>query len=158
MTANGQVNESDKSQVTGALAPCDKKRILLVDDEKVILETFGRVLSLRMPNCRIDVAVNGAEAVEQFSAAHHGVILMDLNMPVMDGKTAFIEIQKRCRDEKLEMPAVVFCTGYDPPDTLKALLANNPMHCILRKPIPNALLLSTLQHRLDHPTPAIDRP
>jgi|APCry1669188910_1035180.scaffolds.fasta_scaffold98991_1 CheY-like chemotaxis protein len=158
MTANERATEASKGQKTGGLTPCDKSRILLVDDERAILETLGRILSLRMPNCRIDVAVNGAEAVEQFSAAHHGVILMDLNMPVMDGQTAFIEIKKRCHEEKSEMPSVVFCTGYDPPDTLQTLIAGCPAHCVLRKPMTNKLLLETLQHRLSRPTPAIDCP
>ena len=83
--------------------PVDRKRILLVDDEKSILELFRRLLAFRLPNCRIAVAVNGAEAIEQFHEAHHGVIMMDLRMPVMDGQTAFLEIQKLCCETHCSM-------------------------------------------------------
>ncbi|MFT3947472.1 MAG: ATP-binding protein [Agriterribacter sp.] len=60
--------------------------ILLVEDNafnimiaKSVLEEFG---------AKVDVTSNGKEAVEQFNAALHQVILMDLNMPVMDGYDA----------------------------------------------------------------------
>lgn len=131
---------------------CDKNRLLIVDDEKAILNLFRRLISMRLPNCRIDVAVNGAEAVEQFHEAHHGVILMDLRMPVMDGQTAFKEIQKLCRADNIEMPSVIFCTGYTPPDTIQTLVDNNPAHCILSKPVSDKDLLGAIRARLSPDT------
>ena len=128
---------------------CDRDRILIVDDEKTILDLFKRLLSLRLPHCRIDVAINGAEAVEQFHEAHHGVIMMDLRMPVMDGHAAFLAIQKMCLKENIEMPSIVFCTGYDPPGTIQKLVKDNPAHCILQKPVTDRAMLEALQARLN---------
>lgn len=130
------------------LTLCDMNRILIVDDEKTIRDLFQRILALRLPTCRIDVAVNGAEAVEEFHEAHQGVIMMDLNMPVMDGHTAFVEIQKLCRAEKIEMPSVIFCTGYEPSDTIKELTEGNSLHCVLNKPVSDTMLIEALRKRL----------
>lgn len=60
--------------------------ILLAEDNALniliarsVLEGFG---------AKVDVAVNGKEAIELFDAEVHNIILMDLNMPVMDGYEA----------------------------------------------------------------------
>ena len=148
MSSAQESNSETRKETARPITPCAANRILIVDDETMIRDLFRRLLSLRLPDCRIDVAINGAEAVEQFHAAHHGVIMMDLRMPVMDGQTAFLEIQKICRDENIEMPAVVFCTGFEPPDTVRTLIAGNPAHCILRKPVTDKILVEALQPRL----------
>ncbi len=43
----------------------------------------------------VDVATNGAEALERLDASRHRLILMDLHMPVMDGYEATILLRKR---------------------------------------------------------------
>lgn len=132
-----------------ALAPCTPRRILVVDDEKAIRDVFSLVLSLGLPDCRVDLAINGAEAVDCFRDVHHAVLLMDLHMPVMDGETAFVEIEKICEVEKWQMPSVVFCTGYEPSNVLKNMIDGNPSHCVLRKPVANNILLGALKERIE---------
>lgn len=131
--------------------PCTPRRILVVDDEKAIRDVFHLVLTLGLPGCKVDVAVNGAEAVSLFSDIHQQVLLMDLHMPIMDGETAFCEIQKICEMNKWQMPSVVFCTGYEPSNVLKELIANNPAHCVLRKPVSNNILVDALKKRMTAP-------
>ena len=131
-----------------APTPCDKPRILIVDDEKMICDVFRTVLSFGIPNCRVDAAINGAEAVRMFRDVHHVVILMDLRMPVMDGETAFREIEKICREENIQMPSIVFCTGFVPSDEIRKIIANSRIHGLLRKPISNDVLVETLKSKL----------
>jgi CheY-like chemotaxis protein len=148
--------ESGAGKTTGqaaasihALRPPNRRRILIVDDETNIREIFRQVLLLGLPGCRFDVAVNGAEAVESFRQAHQGVILMDLRMPLMDGERAFCEIEKICVSERWEMPSVVFCTGYDPPNGVKEIVAGDPRHGLLQKPVTNEILLETLRSKVE---------
>lgn len=123
-------------------------RILVVDDQSTVREVFKTILSLKIAECRVDVAVNGAEAVDVFRQAQHDILLMDLHMPIMDGETAFYEIEKLCKTEGIRMPAVIFCTGYSPSEKFVKRVAANPLHCILHKPVTGDDLMAAIQPRL----------
>jgi len=142
------MNETNTAPQKPEIIPCTPNRILIVDDEKSIREIFFQVLSYGLKNCRMDMAVNGLEAVEMFRQAHHAVILMDLRMPVMDGREAYEEIRKYCREQNWELPAVIFCTGYAPTHEIANIVASNPRHCVLQKPVDNDTLVEALQARL----------
>ena len=137
-----------ETQTPALPVPCDHRRILIVDDESAIRSVFKRVVSIGLPNCRTDVAVNGAEAVEYFRSAHQGLLLIDLQMPVMDGQQAFYEIERLCQAENWKMPAFVFCTGFLPPEAVQEIVAKDPKHCLLRKPVSIDMLLDALKARL----------
>jgi CheY-like chemotaxis protein len=121
---------------------------LIVDDEKALLKLFRMILRLDLPETEVDVALNGEEAVEIFRDRHHAVLLMDLHMPVMDGRAAFFAIEEYCREQGWEMPAVVFCTGFAPPDAVSRVVESNPAHCLLAKPVTADLLVNTIRSRL----------
>jgi PAS domain S-box-containing protein len=61
-------------------------RVLLVEDYKVSQEFFAAALSKF--SCHVDIAQNGAEALEKWEQAGYDIILMDVQMPVMDGVEA----------------------------------------------------------------------
>jgi two-component system, sensor histidine kinase and response regulator len=61
-------------------------RVLLVEDN-VVNQKVGRRYLERM-GCEVVVAENGAEAVSAFEGGKFSMVLMDLQMPVMDGYTA----------------------------------------------------------------------
>lgn len=131
-----------------ATVPCDRNRILIVDDETSIVRLFRMLLEFDLPGKQIDTASNGAEAVEKFAAGHHRVIVMDLHMPVMDGLNAFLSIEASCHARGWQMPAVVFCTGYAPPDSVLKAIAGNTTHCLLQKPVTSDVLVRTVSDRL----------
>lgn len=131
------------------IEPCDRRRILVADDELEICEMFQLILSGKLALCRIDVTVNGVEAVESFRTIHHGVVILDVRMPVKDGEEAFHDIQKICKADNWEMPSFIFCTGYDPPEGVKNIVAKDPRHCILRKPVSNDVLVQAVIARVD---------
>ncbi|BDU76625.1 hybrid sensor histidine kinase/response regulator [Mesoterricola sediminis] len=83
-------------------------RVLLVDDEEIILESTGAVLASL--GFEVVAARDGQEALEAFSApgADWALVLMDLTMPRMDGATAF----RAMRDLKPGVP-VILSSGYD---------------------------------------------
>ena len=128
--------------------PCERDRILIVDDEKLVRDVFRRIVSFNIPDSRIDMATNGAEALENFRIIHQSVIVMDLMMPVMDGEAAFYQIKSVCEVNNWEMPSIVFCTGYIPSDSVRKIIKMYPNHCLLQKPVKNEILIKTIKLRL----------
>jgi PAS domain S-box-containing protein len=58
-----------------------------------------KIISMMLNNigCSVDIAFNGAEAIEKFDQSKYDVIIMDIQMPVMDGITAVKELKKKYR-------------------------------------------------------------
>ncbi|MEL6321770.1 MAG: response regulator transcription factor [Cyanobacteria bacterium J06626_14] len=69
-------------------------RVLLVDDEDIIRYGLSAMLRCEAMVEVIGEARNGAEAIAQVQALQPDVVLMDINMPVMDGITATQEIHQ----------------------------------------------------------------
>ncbi|HEV7558885.1 MAG TPA: response regulator [Kofleriaceae bacterium] len=59
-------------------------RVLVVDDEPMVRDTLGQVLTDE--GYVVDVAVDGAQALDRVHAAKPNVILLDLMMPGMNGR------------------------------------------------------------------------
>jgi CheY-like chemotaxis protein len=70
-------------------------------------------------------------------------------MPVMDGQFAFGEISKLCADKGWEMPAVVFCTGFAPPDSVMGAVDASDHHGLLLKPVTGEVLVQAVRSRLE---------
>ncbi len=60
-------------------------RVLLADDHGVIRDGLGRLISALDGVVLVGTAPDGAQAVEQSATLQPDVVLMDLDMPVMDG-------------------------------------------------------------------------
>ena len=120
---------------------CNPHRALVADDNIFIARIFGEVIVADMPEIKVDLAVDGLDAVRAFSHGHHAVVVMDLRMPRLDGRAAFQRIQGLCAARQWEMPAVIFCTGYAAPDFAGYVSRAGPQHSLLLKPLgPDELL------------------
>jgi CheY-like chemotaxis protein len=67
-------------------------KVLVADDSPVNLEVASGLLELQ--GHRVDTAGNGREAVEAFERENYDVVLMDLEMPEMDGLAATVAIRE----------------------------------------------------------------
>ena len=67
-------------------------KILVVDDEKVIVK--GIKFNLENEGYEVDVAYDGAEAVEKAQATEYDLIILDIMMPRMDGLEACMHIRE----------------------------------------------------------------
>jgi Response regulator containing a CheY-like receiver domain and an HTH DNA-binding domain len=74
--------------------PDDRIRILSVDDHPMLREGIAAVLSIEQDMVLVAEAANGREAIEQFRAHHPDVVLMDLQMPLMNGTDAILAIRQ----------------------------------------------------------------
>jgi DNA-binding NarL/FixJ family response regulator len=81
----------------------DRVRVLVVDDDDRFVELMGSVLAHGGAIEVVGRARNGAQGVELALELRPNVVLMDLDMPVMDG----IEATKRLRDAGVDAPVIV---------------------------------------------------
>jgi len=94
-------------------------RVLLADDHGVIRDGLGRLISALDDVELVGVAADGAEAVEQCALLDPDVVLMDLDMPVLDG----IEATRRIVAAQPGTAVVVLTSFSDRPRILGALEA-----------------------------------
>ena len=119
--------------------------ILLVEDnlinQKIVILSIQRLVK------SIDVANNGQEALDKFNSTKHDIILMDIQMPVMDG----IQATKKIREIELEKRIV--------PTPIIAITANalagDREHCLasgmdeyISKPFQVEVLVSKMKNLL----------
>ncbi|MBE9044813.1 response regulator transcription factor [Pleurocapsales cyanobacterium LEGE 10410] len=76
-------------------------RILLVDDQELICQCLRAMLNLESDLEVVGVANNGKAAIQQVAALQPDVILMDIRMPVMDGREATRVICQQFPDAKI---------------------------------------------------------
>lgn len=78
-----------------------------MEDEAELAEALGR--GLRRDGYAVDVAFDGAGALERLSYTPYDLVLLDLNLPDMDG----LEVCARIRQESEPQPRVLMLTARD---------------------------------------------
>jgi DNA-binding NarL/FixJ family response regulator len=73
-----------------------KVRVLIVDDIAQVRQGLRTVLTLAEEIEVIGEAVDGRDAIQQVEELQPDVVLMDLEMPVMDGYAATTQVKSRC--------------------------------------------------------------
>jgi len=107
---------SDHKSETGAWAK-DKGLILIVDDEKIILQTTGDIL--KIGGYKVLKASNGYEALRIFTERQSAIkgVLLDLVMPGMSG----LEVLEKIRQINPEVKVVIVSGAIDEKNRKAAL-------------------------------------
>jgi len=116
------------------------KNILLVEDNKVNQLVVSGILEDLEVN--IDIANNGKEAVEKYAKEKYSLILMDLQMPFMDG----FEASEKIRQLDLNIPIIALSAAVMKED--KEHTKKSGMNAHIAKPIDYNELVSTLTELL----------
>jgi two-component system, cell cycle response regulator DivK len=81
--------------------------VLLVDDSEDNREVYAQYLTFN--GFRVEIAVDGVEAVEKAASVHPDVIVMDLSLPRLDGWEATRQIKSAPATSKIP---VIALTGH----------------------------------------------
>jgi signal transduction histidine kinase/CheY-like chemotaxis protein/HPt (histidine-containing phosphotransfer) domain-containing protein len=117
-------------------------RVLLVEDNPVNRQVAQRLLSLA--GIAFDSAENGKEALDKMNAGSYVSVLMDCQMPIMDGYTATRQRRQHEKAHRLaRLPIIAMTANAMLGDREKCLEAG--MDDYLSKPLNRALLETTLR-------------
>ena len=103
-----------------------KKKVLVVDDEKTLSELIMESLIL-LGDYNVERAFNGREALEKYKSFFPDIVIMDVEMPIMDGYESSSQIK-----------------SFDP-DARILMLTGNPSDLRAHRTIKEGIALTLLQ-------------
>jgi PAS domain S-box-containing protein len=123
-------------------------RILLAEDSQdnvLLIQSY-----LKDSECSVDLAGNGEAALQKFISGAYDVVLMDVQMPVMDGYSATRRIRQWEGENRARPVPILALTAHALPEEVrKSLDAGCTAH--LTKPIRKATLLHAIEeHTMGH--------
>ena len=147
-----RIASEDETQAKRETNPSDQKclcgtRILLTEDNDLNAEIATELL--QEEGCTVDRAKDGVECVDMLEKAANGtyqLILMDIQMPVMNGYDAAKKIRRMEDPQKADIPIIAMTANAFSEDRQAALDAGMNDH--VSKPINMSILVPTIQKYL----------
>jgi len=121
----------------------DKVKVLIVDDDKEMVSSIRRVLSLKNI-FEIDTAYDGFTAGQKFAEFRPKLILLDTKMPGMDGYEVCRQIRKDANGKDVKIIVVSGALDMDGMEKIMQLGAND----YLTKPFRNEFLMLKVERVL----------
>jgi len=143
-----RVKGERKSAAPQPKNPVDGKRVLVVDDIEVNRMILTKILGTLGAAC--ETAENGQEAVEKFTSSPAGtydIVMMDIQMPLMDGYSAARAIRASGRTDAQSVAIIAMTANAFVDDVRAALSAGMDAH--IAKPVVVNKMVSTVQEVLD---------
>ncbi len=118
------------------------KTILVVEDDIELLDLYAEILQVNGYN--VQTAINGEEAVSKYRQIHPDLVVMDGDMPKLDGYEAFSQIIEIDKNAK-----VVIITGYSEFELKNKRALEQGLISVISKPIGIDTLLDLAKKYLD---------
>lgn len=115
-----------------------EQRTLIVDDEPGVVHALRQTLKLEFPGLQVDAAFSGEEALSRLAEATYDLILVDLQMPGLNG----LELVKGVRYLDPDVP-IILVTGFGT-DQVRNAAARLGVNYFLEKPLTVADLLAAV--------------
>lgn len=146
MQAFGHISLASIHNVTSisGMANFGGAKVLLVEDQEINQQVASEILE--KVGLNVTIAANGKEAVQMVQASDFDMVLMDIQMPIMDGLTATSAIRAIESPRFATLPIIAMTAHAMSSDREKSLKAGMNDH--LNKPIEPAELYSVLERWL----------
>jgi two-component system, NtrC family, response regulator HydG len=117
--------------------------VLIVDDDRALLEALPEALRLRMGGVTVETVDSAAAALERIAARDYDAIVTDIKMPGMDGLELLAEIRRRCPDTPTLM-----ITGHGENDLIVGALRGGACD-LIHKPIDREYFIAALRRAME---------
>jgi len=107
-------------------------KILVVDDERIVLESCRRVLGERF---EVNLAESGREALKAMGRETFSLILLDIKMPGTDG----MALMRNVKDKWPEIPVIIM-SGYVTMETMEEVAKTDAARFLAKPFTPDELL------------------
>lgn len=120
----------------------ERAAVLIVDDDRVLLQALPETVRLRMGGVEVDIAEDAASALEQIRTGDYDAIVSDIKMPGMDG----LELLGRLHELAPEIPTLLI-TGHGEQElTVEAL--RRGAYDFIQKPIDREYFIASLRRAI----------
>lgn len=113
--------------------------ILIVDDDPDFVSSIQDLLS--NCGCRVFVASNGEEAIQNFRSKKIDILILDLRMPMFNGLETYLQLKK----EGYVVPTIIVTAFAEEEKHAVKILSSMPVDGLLRKPFDPKKLLNLIE-------------
>ncbi|MCB0283541.1 MAG: response regulator [Calditrichaeota bacterium] len=142
--AASQINKTDKTKSVFSLNSDIIDPILVAEDNVINQKLIRRVLE--NINCKVDIAENGEEVLQKYTQNDYSLVLMDIQMPLMDGLAATKKIREFEKTTSKYTPIIAMTANAFKKDKEESLKAG--MNDYLTKPIKKEELFRLIEKYL----------
>jgi CheY-like chemotaxis protein len=109
------IMQPNQNPTTPAQTP--RKKVLIIEDEKEISEVYQQILT--EAGYSVTTAINGKDGLQKVFEYSPDVIILDIRMPVMDGKTMFSTLRNDPAYVKFKNVPVVILTNSESYESIR---------------------------------------